>query len=177
MALVVRRNYGGEHAEHHALVAVRQVVEEILTLAALHFHVKGDNSRKVVVLVLPPLPVGNVCLHAQQSVFNFTHGLIRGNGDEVKRKHHACAYVAKLRNHIVLYVVGIIPKKYHPPAAVAEAETVALCFKCIGANIVPEAMPLFSHIVNVKVEIAFLIGPEEVVNQSKAFHSVKLFAF
>ena len=38
-------------------------------------------------------------------------------------------------------------------------------------------MPLFSHIVNVKVEIAFLIGPEEFMNQGKAFHSVKLFAF
>lgn len=53
----------GNHRKHHALVAGGEVVQELLALLALQFHVIGHYCGKVVVSVLATLPVGDVGFH------------------------------------------------------------------------------------------------------------------
>ena len=158
------------------MITVGQVVEEILAFTALYLHVKGNDRRKVIVLILPPLPVGDVRLYAQQPVFYLPHSFIRRDGDDVEREHHAGSDVAQLGDHVVPDIVGIIPQKHDTPVAVAYPETVLFQLKAVGGDVVPEVMPLSRHIRRIKVEGILFLGPEEVMDQLQPLRSVQRIA-
>ena len=55
----IRKMDDGQHRQHHPLVAGGQVGHILLSLPALLLHIVGYNGRKVIVGVLPALPVGD----------------------------------------------------------------------------------------------------------------------
>ena len=77
-----------KHGKHHPLVTGRQIIEELLAFLSLLLQVIGDNSGKVIILVLFPLPVRDIRFYPKQAVFHLTHGFIRGNRDNINREHH-----------------------------------------------------------------------------------------
>ena len=59
---------GDDHADaglHHTLVPTHQVMEELLGFLVLHFQIIGHGCRKIIVGVLPPLPVGHIGFNGQ----------------------------------------------------------------------------------------------------------------
>ena len=123
-----------QHGEHHSLVTGRQIVQKLLAFLSLLFKVIGNDRRKVVVLVLLPLPVRDIGFHAEQSVFHLTHGFVRGNGYNINREHHITVQLTKLRHHTVLDISGVFPEKNHTPVSVAHTEVVLFKLKGIGAD-------------------------------------------
>ena len=176
LILGVRRHYDGQHAEHHALVTICEIVQEVLALAALHLHVKRNGGGEIVIVVLPPLPVCDVGFHAEQTVFHLAHRFVHRDRDNVDGQHHACADVGKLGDDVVLDEVGVVPQEDHSAVAVAHAEEVPPRLKAIGADIVLEVVSLARHVLRVEVEIRFLLRAKEVVDQLQLFCGVHFLA-
>ncbi|MNI69410.1 hypothetical protein D3C73_1251530 [compost metagenome] len=74
-----------QQAEHHSLVACSQIIQKLLALLALLLHIVWHDSREVVVLVLPALPVCNVRLHSQQTVFYLPNRFVCWYRNDVQR--------------------------------------------------------------------------------------------
>ena len=77
-----------KHRKHHPLVTGRQIIKELLAFLSLLLQVIGDNGRKIVVLVLLPLPVRDVRFYPKQTVFHLPHGFIRRDRDDIDGEHH-----------------------------------------------------------------------------------------
>ncbi len=90
-----------QHREHHPLVPRRQILEELPCLLPLLLHIVGDDGGKVVVHVLPPLPVRDVRLHAEEPLLDLPDRLVRRDRHDVDRQHQVPADVGELRHHIV----------------------------------------------------------------------------
>ena len=110
----------GEDAQHHALVAGGEIVQKLLGLPALEFHVIGNHGGKVIVGVLTALPVGDVRLHTQQTVFHLTNSFVRGDGHHVNGEHHVPAQIRQLRHQTVLDIGSVVLEIQHPAEAFAE---------------------------------------------------------
>ena len=87
------------HCEHHTLISRGEVIQHLTGLLPLLLQVIGHHSRKVIVVVLPPLPVGHVRLHSQQAVLHFPHSLICGDRDNVNGQHEASVQAGQLLDH------------------------------------------------------------------------------
>ena len=85
--LAVRQMHQRHHGEHHALVTGGKVIQHLAGFLALLLEVIRDNGGKVIVAVLPALPVGDVGFHAQQPVLHLLHRLVRGDWDNVDGQH------------------------------------------------------------------------------------------
>ena len=120
LLLRLRGEHHGEDAQHHALIASCEIVQKLLGLPALEFHVIGDHGGKVIVGVLTALPVGDVRLHAKQAVFHLTYCLVGGDGDNINREHHVPAQIRQLRHQTVLDIGSVILEIQHPAEAFAE---------------------------------------------------------
>ena len=110
----------GEDAKHHALVAGGEIVQKLLGLPALEFHVVGDHGGKVIVGVLTALPVGDVRLHTQQTGFHLADCLVGRDGDDVDGEHHVPAQIRQLRHQTVLDIGSVVLEIQHPAEAPAE---------------------------------------------------------
>ena len=77
-----------QHRKHHPLVTGRQIVQKFLAFLSLLLHVIRNDRRKVVILVLLPLPVRDVGFHTEQAVFHLPHSFVCGNRDNVNGQHH-----------------------------------------------------------------------------------------
>ena len=99
--LGIRKMDDGQHRQHHPLVAGGQVGHILLSLPALLLHIVGYNGRKVIVGVLPTLPVGDVGFHPQHLPLYLSHRLIGGNGDDVNGQHHAPALVGQFGDKLI----------------------------------------------------------------------------
>ena len=77
----------GNNGKHHSLISCSQVIEKLFHFFFLLLHIVRNGSRKVVVGVLPALPVRNVRLNAEQSALRFTHRFVGGNGYNINRHH------------------------------------------------------------------------------------------
>ena len=97
----IRKMDDGQHRQHHPLVTGGQVGHILLSLPALLLHIVGYNGRKVIVGVLPALPVGDVGFHPQHLPLYLSHRLIGGNGDDVNGQHHAPALVGQLGDKLI----------------------------------------------------------------------------
>ena len=151
--------------EHHALVAGGQVVQHLLGLLALEFHVVGDRSRPVVGGVLLALPVGDVGFHPQQRVLHLAGGLVGGHRQDVDGQHHAAVKVAEFRDEAVLDIAGIILQIQHPPEAGVDLEVVGGELHAVGAEPVLEAVAALRVLAQVEIEGRRLTGLEEIPQQ------------
>ena len=175
--LIVCGNYHRNHRKHHALIPRCQVVQKFLCFFSLQFHIIRHDRRKIIVGVLPALPVGDVRVNAEQTVFHLPHRLVGGNGDNINRQHHIAVKVGELRYHAVLDIAGVVFQKKNPAIFLAELQIIAILFNGIGADIIFEIVPLFHHILRVEMKRRFLSLTVEVVEDAQLFPGVQFAAF
>ena len=167
----------GNNGKHHSLISCSQVIEKLFHFFFLLLHIVRNGSRKVVVGVLPALPVCDVRLNAKQSALRFTHRFVGGNGYNINRHHQIAVKVCKLRHHTVLDIRRILTQKKHSAVAISDFEIVAFKLHRIGADIVFEIVSLLPCFLNVKMKRAFLTDSVKVVENSQSFICFKLGAF
>ena len=146
----VCRDHHRQHRVVHPLISGRQIVQEFLGLSALQIHIVGNHSTEVVVLILSSLPVGDIRLHAQQTVLHVSNGLVRRDGEDVNGKHHVAAKLRQLRHKAVLDIVGVILQIQDPCVAVSDHQVIRLVHDAVRADIVLEVMSLSCRIMNIK---------------------------
>ena len=172
------RMHHRQHGKHHSLVTGRQIVQKFLAFLPLLFQVIGDNGRKIIVLVLLPLPIRDIGFHTKQTVFHLPHGFICGNGDNINGQHHIPVQLTKLRHHTVLDICRILSEKNHTPISVTHSEAVALKFKGIRADKILEIVTFPHRLGNIEVERCFFSCTVEVVEYSQLvacvqFHTLR----
>ena len=172
------RMHHRQHGKHHSLVTGCQIVQKFLAFLSLLFQVIGNNGRKIVVLVLLPLPIRDIGFHTKQTVFHLPHGFICGNGDNVNGQHHISVQLTKLRHHTVLDICRILSEKNHTPISVTHSEAVALKFKGIGADKIFEIVTFPHRLGNIEVERCFFSCTVEVVEDTQLvacvqFHTLR----
>ena len=166
----------GHYRKHHPLVAGGEVIQKLLALFALQFHIVGNHSREVVVGVLAALPVGDVGFHTQQAVFHLPHGLIRGNRHNVDGEHQIAVEIGKLRHHVILNIRGIVFEEQHPAEFAAQLQIVAVFLDPVRADIVLEAVAPLHHLTGIENKLGFLALAVEVVQDTQALGGVQLHA-
>ena len=129
-----------DHGKQHPLVAGREVVQHLAGFLALLFQIIRHDSRKVLVAVLPPLPVGDVRLHAEQFVLHLSHRFVGRHGDHVNGEHHAPVEVGQLQDHAVFDVAGIVLEKQDAPVLIAHLEIIPMELQAVRADRILEIM-------------------------------------
>ena len=172
------RMHHRQHGKHHSLVTGCQIIQKFLAFFSLLFQIIGDNGRKIVVLVLLPLPIRDIGFHTKQTVFHLPHGFICGNGDNINGQHHIPVQLTKLRNHTVLDICRILSEKNHTPISVTHSEAVALKFKGIRADKILEIVTFPHRLGNIEVERCFFSCTVEVVEDTQLvacvqFHTLR----
>ena len=172
------RMHHRQHGKHHSLVTGCQIIQKFLAFFSLLFQIIGDNGRKIVVLVLLPLPIRDIGFHTKQTVFHLPHGFICGNGDNINGQHHIPVQLTKLRNHTVLDICRILSEKNHTPISVTHSEAVALKFKGIRADKILEIVTFPHRLGNIQVERCFFSCTVEVVEDTQLvacvqFHTLR----
>ena len=176
LLLSVRRVNHRQNSKHHSLVTGRQIIEELLHLLALLFNVVGKLCRKVVVGVLPTLPVGRIGFHAEQTAFGFTHGFIRGYGDNINGHHQIAVEVGHFRYHTVLDIGSILPQEQHSAVTLSNLEIVARELHRVRADEVLEVVSLSAGFLDVEAELRFFTGTVKIVENAKSFIRLQLHA-
>ena len=174
LLLGIGSNNHGNYRKHHALVTGGQVVQKLFGFLALQLHIIGHHSGEIVVAVLAALPVGDVGLHAQQTVLHLPDGFIGGDGNHVDGKHHVAVEICQLGYHAVLDVAGVVLEIQDSGVALAQFQVVGMLFDAVRTNVIPKAVA-FTHIVlQVKGEGIFLTGAIEVVEDTQALQCRQL---
>ena len=171
----VCRVYQCQNSEHHTLIARCQIVEKLLHLGSLLFHIIRNGSREIVVGILPALPIRYIGFDTEQTALGFTDSFIRRNRDNVNRHHHIAVKLRNLGNHTILDIRSVIAQEHHSAVSVADFEIVLFEFHCIGADIVLEAVSLLAVFLDIEMERAFLTNAVKVVNNAQALRRVKLY--
>ena len=172
LVLGVGGNDHGQDAEDHPLVTGGQIIQKLLAFLPLQFHVIGNDSGEIVIAVLAALPVGNVCLHTEKTVFRLPHGLVCGNGYHVNGEHHVPVQVRQFGYEIILNVAGVVLEVQYPGVPFSDLEIVAVPFHGIRADVVPEAVPLPGRIPEREAELIFFALAVETVEDLQPFHGV-----
>ena len=163
--LAVRHVDKGDEAEHHPLVAGGQVVQHLLGLLALQFHLIGNGGRPVVGGVLLALPVGNVGFHSQQGILHLAGSFVGGHRQDVDGEHHAAVEVTQFRDKAVLDVAGVVLQVQHTAKAVIDFEMVGRKLHTVGAEPILEAVAVPGVLTQVKVKSGRLASLEKVPQQ------------
>ena len=129
-----------DHGEQHSLVAGREVVQHFAGFLALLFQIVRNDSGEVLVAVLPPLPVGDVRLHAEQLVLHLAHRFVGRHRDHVNGEHHALVEIGQLQNHAVFDVAGVILEEQHATILIAHFEVVTMKLQAVRADRILEIM-------------------------------------
>ena len=172
--LAVRQMHQGHHGEHHPLVAGGEVVQHLPRLFPLLLQVVGHHGGEVIVAVLPPLPVGDVGLHPQQTRLHLPHRLVCGDGDHVDGQHHGAVQGRQFADHGVLNIRGVLLEKQHPPELAAHDEMVFLELQAVRADGILEGVPLPHTVPQIQSILGLLPGAVEVVEHPQAVHRAQL---
>ena len=162
-----------QHRKHHPLVTGRQIVKELLAFPSLLFQVIGDDSGKIVILVLFSLPVRDIRFHPKQTVLNLPHGFVRRDGDNINGEHHITVKLAKLRHHAVLDIGGVFTQENHTPVSAAHLEIILFKLKGVGADIVLEIVTFPHGLHHVKGKGGFLACAVEVMEDTQLIIGVQ----
>ena len=139
-----------DHGKQHPLVAGREVVQHLAGFLALLFQIIRHDSRKVLVAVLPPLPVGDVRLHAEQLVLHLAHRFVRRHGDHIDGEHHAPVEVGQLQDHAVFDVAGVVFKEQHTAILTSHLEIIPMELQAIWADCILEVVPALHGRLQIK---------------------------
>ena len=168
----VGSNDHGQDAEDHPLVTGGQVIQKLLALLPLQLHVIGNHSREIVVAVLTALPVGDVRLHTQQTVFHLTNSFVRGDGHHVNGEHHVPVQIRQLGHEIILNIAGVVLEVQYPRKPISNLEIVAVPLDRIRAYVVPEAVTLPGRIPQREPELIFFSAAVEAVENLQPLNGV-----
>ena len=174
--LGVRRVNHRQNGKHHSLVTGRQVVEKLLHLLALLFNVVGELGRKVVVGILPALPVGRIGFYTEQAAFSFPHGFVRGHGDNINGHHQIAVEVGHFRYHTVLDIGGILSQEQHSAVTLTDLEIIARELHRVRADEILEVVSLSAGSLDVEAELRFFTGTVKVVENAEPFIRLQLHA-
>ena len=152
-----------QYSKHHTLISRGQIVHKLFTLFSLLFQIIRNHCGKVVIRILPSLPVRDICLHTKQTFFHFLYCFISRNRNHINAQHQIPIHVGQFCYHIVFNVRSIFPKKKYPSITLSHTEIVFFKFKSIRADIIFEAVS-FSHILlNIKMETRFFSCTVKIV--------------
>ena len=168
----VRQMHQRHHGEHHALITGGEIVQHLTGLLALLLQIVRYNGRKVIVGVLPALPVGDIGLHAQQAVLHFTHRLVRGHRNNVDGQHKAAVETGEFVDHGVFDVAGILFEKQHTTVFIAHNEVVLLEFHAVRADSILEGTALLHALTQIQMVLRFLAHAVEVVEDAEPLYGV-----
>ena len=127
-------------SQHHALVAAHEVVHKFLRFAPHLLQVIGDIGGKIVALILPLLPAGNIRFHGHNALANIAHCFVHGHGNNVNREHHVSGIVHQLRDHLVGNKAGIFPQEQGTAHMIAQLIVIFLKGNTVRGDAVPEVM-------------------------------------
>ena len=173
LLLGVRRVNHRQNGKHHSLVTGRQVVKELFHFLALLFNVVGKLGRKVVVGILPTLPVGRIGFNAEQAAFSFPHGFVRGHGDNINGHHQIAVEVGHFRYHTVLDIGGILSQEQHSAVTLTDLEIIARELHRVRADEILEVVSLSAGFLDVEAELRFFTGTVKVVENAEPFMVVQ----
>ena len=176
LLLGVRRVNHRQNGKHHSLVTGRQVVKELFHFLALLFNVVGKLGRKVVVGILPTLPVGRIGFNTEQTAFGFSHGFIRGYGDNINGHHQIAVEIGHFGNHTVLDIGSVLPQEQHSAVTLTDLEIVARELHRVRADEILEVVSLSAGFLDVEAELRFFTGAVEVVENAEPFIRLQLHA-
>ena len=174
--LAVCQMHQRHHGKHHPLVAGGEIVQHLAGLLALLLQIVGDNGRKVIVGVLPALPVGHIGLHTQQAVLHLPHRLIGRDRDDVNGQHETAVQAGKFIDHGILDVAGILLQKKHPAIFTAHDKMILFEFHAVRADGVLDGAPIFHVLPEVKAELAFLTHTVEIMQDMEAVCRIQFLA-
>ena len=172
LLLGVGGNDHGQNAEDHPLVTGGQVIQKLLAFLSLQFHVIGNDSGEIVVAVLAALPVGDVRLYTQQTVFHLTNSFVRGDGHHVNGEHHVPVQIGQLGHEIILNIAGVVLEVQYPRNPISNLEIVAVPLDGIRADVVPEAVTLPGRVPQREAELIFFSPAVEAVKNLQPFHGI-----
>ena len=139
-------------SQHHALVAAHEVVHEFLRFAPHLLQVIGNIGGKIVALILPLLPAGNIRFHGHNAIANIAHCFVHRHRNNVNGKHHIPRIVHQLRNHRVGDKAGILPQKQGAPHMIAQLIVIFLKGDTVRGDAVPEVMPFAYGVLQIEPE-------------------------
>ena len=160
LLFAVRQMHERDHGEQHPLVAGREVVQHLTGFLALLLQVIRHNGRKVLVAVLPPLPVGDVRLHTEQFILHLAHRFVRRHGDHVNGEHHAPVEIGQFQNHAVLDVAGVVLEEQDATIMTSHFEVVTMKLQAVWADRVLEIMPALHGCLQVERQCRFFWSKE-----------------
>ena len=158
--LAVRQMHERDHSEQHPLVAGREIIQHFTGFLALLFQIVRNDSGEVLVAVLPPLPVGDVRLHAEELIFYLAHRFVGRHGDHIDGEHHAPVEVGQLQNHAVFDVAGIVLEEQDATVLTAHFEIIPMKFQTIRADRILEVVPALHGCLQVERKRSFLRSEE-----------------
>ena len=139
-------------SQHHTLVAAHEVVHEFLRFAPHLLQVIGDIGGKIVVLILPLLPTGNIRFHGHNALANIAHCFVHRHRNNVNGKHHIPGIVHQLRDHRVGDKAGILPKEQGTAHMIAQLIVIFLKGDTVRGDAVPEVMPFAYGVLQIEPE-------------------------
>lgn len=139
-------------SQHHALVAAHEVVHEFLRFAPHLLQVIGNIGGKIVALILPLLPAGNIRFHGHNALANIAHGFVHRHRDNVDGEHHVPGIVHQLRNHLVGNKAGIFPQEQGTAHMIAQLIVIFLKGNTVRGDAVPEVMPFAYGVLQIEPE-------------------------
>ena len=174
--LAVCQMHQRHHGKHHPLVAGGEIVQHLTGLLALLLQIVGDNGRKVIVSVLPALPVGHIGLHTQQAILHLPHRLVGRDRDDVDGQHKTSVQAGKLIDHGILDIAGILLQKQYPAILTAHDKMILFEFHAVWADGVLEGTTVFHVLPEVKAELAFLTHTVEIMQDMEAVCRIQFLA-
>ena len=172
LLFAVRQMHERDHGKQHPLVAGREIVQHLTGFLALLLQVIRHNGRKVLVAVLPALPVGDVGFHAEQLVFYLAHGFVGRHGDHVDGEHHAPVEIGQLQNHAVFDVAGIVLEEQHTAILTSHLEIIPMELQAIWADCILEVVSTPHGRLQVERQCGF-VRTEKAAQHIQPFRSVQ----
>ena len=139
-------------SQHHTLVAAHEVGHKLLRFAPHLLQVIGDIGGKIVVLILPLLPAGNIRFHGHNALANIAHCFVHRHRNNINGKHHIPGIVHQLRNHRIGDKAGILPQKQGAPHMIAQLIVIFLKGNTVRGDAVPEVMPFAYGVLQIEPE-------------------------
>ena len=149
---IVRQMCQRDKRQHHTLVAAHEIVHEFLRFAPHLLQVIGDIGSKIVALILPLLPAGNIRFHGHNALANIAHCFVHRHGDNVDGEHHVSGIVHQLRDHLVGNKAGIFPQEQGTAHMIAQLVVIFLKGDTVRGNAVPEVMSPSHGVLKIEPE-------------------------
>ena len=120
----VRRVDNRDECRNHPLISCHKVIEKVPAFHSLTLHIIRNRRRKVVVLILLSLPIGNIRFHGKELALSLLHRLVHRDRIGINRKHQTAVNIRQFGDKAVLDKVGVILEIQHPAVSAVKPEVV-----------------------------------------------------